>query len=202
MKDVILGVVGDGVGIGVGAGVKVGVGLGVGVGEGVGVGVGAGEGLEVGSGVGVNEGVGVGEGTGVGVGVGDGVGSGISPLVPLLMLPNRERDDCVSAGLITLTKHTVITTKVPTPLQLHFSFILSMVLSLVSSNFYYTTFAFQYQLSADTLSTLHTGATSTLTLSLTFHRFVHQNIYLLLTLFNYIKCSRLLYITSNGNQLL
>ena len=129
MKDVILGVVGDGVGIGVGAGVKVGVGLGVGVGEGVGVGVGAGEGLEVGSGVGVNEGVGVGEGTGVGVGVGDGVGSGISPLVPLLMLPNIERDDCVSAGLITLTKHTAITIKVLIPRQLHFPFILSIVLS-------------------------------------------------------------------------
>ena len=90
----------------------------------MGVGVGAGEGLEVGSGVGVNEGVGVGVGEGVSVGVGVGVGVGIdsfpfSPLVPLLMLPNIERDDCVIAGLITLTKHTITTTKLPIPLQLH-----------------------------------------------------------------------------------
>ena len=116
---------------------------------GVGVGVGAGEGLEVGSGVGVNEGVGVGVGVGVGID-----SSPVSPLVPLLTLPNRERDDCVSAGLITLTKHTVITIKVPIPLQLHFSFILSMVLSQVSSNFYYTTSAIQYQLSAHTVNTI------------------------------------------------
>lgn len=143
-KDVIAGgVIGTGDGVGVGAGVKVGVGEGVGVkegvgpgvgiGEGVGVGVGVGEGLEVGSGVGVNEGVGVGEGVSEGVGVGVGIDSfPFSPLVPLLTLPNRERDDCVSAGLITLTKHTIITTKLPIPLQLHFSFILSMVLSLLS----------------------------------------------------------------------
>ena len=94
------------------------------VGTGDGVGVGTGDGLEVGSGVGVNEGVGVGVGEGVSVGVGVGVGVGIdsfpfSPLVPLLTLPNRERDDCVIAGLITLTKHTIITTKLPIPLQLH-----------------------------------------------------------------------------------
>ena len=181
--------IGPGVGVGEGVGVKVGVGPGVGVGEEVGVGMGVGDGFGVGSGVDVWVGVGEGEGTGVGVGVGDGVGSGISPLVPLLMLPNRESDDCVIAGLITLTKQTVITIKLPIPFQLHFSFILSMVLSQVSSNFYYTTSAIQYQLSDDTLTTLHTGPTSTLTLSLSFHGFIHQYIYLLLPLSNHIKCS-------------
>ena len=132
MKDVILGAAGEGVGVGIGVGVgegvgvKVGVGPGVGVGEEVGVGAGVGDGLGVGSGVDVWVGVGVGEGTGVGVGVGDGVGSGISPSVTLLALLNREREDCVSAGLITLTKHTVITIKVPIPLQLHFSSFISV----------------------------------------------------------------------------
>ena len=102
------------------------------IGTGDGVGVGACEGLDVGSGVGVNEGVGVGEGVSVGVGVGVDVGiksSPVSSLVPLLTLPNIERDDCVSAGLITLTKHTAITIKVLIPRQLHFPFILSIVLS-------------------------------------------------------------------------
>ena len=123
MKDVILGVVGEGVGVG--AGVKVGVGPGVGVGEEVGVGMGVGDGFGVGSGVDVWVGVGEGEGTGVGVGVEDGVGSGISPLVPLLTLPNREREDCVIAGLITLTKHTVIISKLQIPRQLRFSSFIS-----------------------------------------------------------------------------
>ena len=107
----------------------------------MGVGVGAGEGLGVGSGVGVNVCV----GPGVGVGVGVGVGSGISPSVALLALLNKEREDCVIAGLITLTKHTVIISKLPIPLQLHFSFLLSIVLSQESSNFYYTSPAIQYQ---------------------------------------------------------
>lgn len=125
MKDVILGVVGDGVGVG--AGVK------VGVGKAVGLGVGVDEGLGVGLGVDVN--AGVGEGTGVGPGAGVGVGSGISsvsPSVALLALLNKEREDCVTAGLITLTKHTVIISKLPIPRQLHFSFILSIILSLAS----------------------------------------------------------------------
>ena len=124
----------------------------------MGVGVGAGEGLGVGSGVGANEEVGVGEGVSVGVGVGVDVGidsSPVSPLVPLLMLPNRGKDDCVIAGLITLTKHTVITIKVPIPLQLHFSSFISVfpgVLSQESCNFYYTSSALQYQFIMLTLS--------------------------------------------------
>ncbi|HJH26596.1 MAG TPA: hypothetical protein C5S37_07425 [Methanophagales archaeon] len=95
---------GEGVGVREGTGDGLGVGVKVGVGPGVGVGVGAGEGLDVGSGVGVDVGI---------------VSSPVSPLVPLLMLPNKERDDCVSAGLITLTKHTVIISKLPIPFQLH-----------------------------------------------------------------------------------
>jgi hypothetical protein len=131
VKDVILGAAGDGVGVGdgvgagvgEGVGVKVGVGPGVGVGEvvgvGAGVGAGVGDGLGVGSGVDVWVGVGVGEGRGVGVGSGI---SPVSPFVALLALLNREREDCVIAGLITLTKHTVITIKVPIARQLHSPF--------------------------------------------------------------------------------
>ena len=104
-------------------------------GEGDGVTVGVGVDADVCNGVGVdvNEGVGAGEGVGVGVevgfgvkvGVGEGVeaGSGISPFVVLLALLNSGREDCIIAGLITLTKHTVITTKLPIPFQLHSSFI-------------------------------------------------------------------------------
>ena len=73
--------------------------------------------------------MGVGEGTGVGSG--DGVGEGVSPVSPsvaLLALLNKKSEDCVIAGLITLVKHTVITTKVPIAPQLHFPF--SVILSL------------------------------------------------------------------------
>ncbi|MCK4527954.1 hypothetical protein KAW18_11340 [candidate division WOR-3 bacterium] len=139
MKDVILDVVGDGVGVGIGVGVgegvgvkvEVGPGVGAGVGHGVGVGIGEGDGFGDGDCVGVGEGVGVRTGVGVGKGVGvvAGVGSGISsvfPLVVLLALLNSGKEDCVSAGLITLTKHTVITTKLPIPLQLHFSSFISV----------------------------------------------------------------------------
>ena len=140
-KDVILGAVEDGVGegigvgVGEGVGVKVGVGPGVGVGHGVGVGVGIGVGVGHGVGVGIGEGdglgdgdwVGVGEGKGVGVGagVGEGIGvvagvvSGFSPAVALLASLNRERDDWVIAGLITLVRQAIITTKEPIPRQLH-----------------------------------------------------------------------------------
>jgi len=63
-------------------------------------------------------------GEGEDVGVVAGVESGISPSVALLASLNKEREDCVViAGFITLTKHTVITTKVPIPRQLHLSFI-------------------------------------------------------------------------------
>ena len=111
-KDVILGAAGDGEGVGIGVGIGEGVGVKVGVGLGVGV--------RVGEEVGVGDGMGEGDGEGVGVGVGS---------VVLIALLNSGREDCVSAGLITLTKHTVISTKLPIPLQLHFSFILSIVLS-------------------------------------------------------------------------
>ena len=97
---------------------------------GYGVGVGIGDGLGDGDCVGVGEGEGTGVGSGVGVGVVVGLNSAISPSVALLVLLNKESEGCVIAGLITLTKHTVITTKVPIPFQLHFSFIRSIVLSL------------------------------------------------------------------------
>jgi hypothetical protein len=113
--------------------------------------VGKGVGVKVGMGAGDGDGLGVGVGVKVGVGVGAnvGIGSGISPVSPSVAsfaLLNKKREGCVIAGLIILTKHTVINTKLPIPLQLHFSFILSIVLSQVSSNFYHTTSAIQYLL--------------------------------------------------------
>ena len=140
VKDVILGAAGDGVGVGdgvgagvgEGVGVKVGVGPGVGVGEEVGVGAGVGDGLGVGSGVDVWVGVGVGVGEGRGVGVGSGI-SPVSPFVALLALLNREREDCVIAGLITLTKHTVITIKVPIARQLHSPFSVILFVFFIKS---------------------------------------------------------------------
>ena len=94
-------------------------------GEGVGVKVGVGPGVGVGVGVGHGVGGGMGEGAGLGVDVGEGVGSDISsfsPSVALLASLNRERDDCVIAGLITPVRHSVITTKVPIARQLHVPF--------------------------------------------------------------------------------
>ena len=134
---------GDGVGMGEGVGVKVGRGLGVGVGEGDGHGVGVGVGEEVGDGLGLGVGdcVGVGEregtgvGSGVGVGVVTGVVSGISPSVPSLALLNRERDDCVIAGLITLVKHIVITIKVPIARQLHVPFSVILFVFFINKMF-------------------------------------------------------------------
>lgn len=120
-------------------------GNGGGGGDGVTVGVGVDADVCNGVGVDVNEGVGAGEGVGVvvevgfgvKVGVGEGVetGSGISP----------GREDCVIAGIITLTKHTVITTKLPIPFQLHSPFIPFFPQSYrwLSCNFYCTTPAIQ-----------------------------------------------------------
>ncbi|MBA7511249.1 hypothetical protein ES705_03240 [subsurface metagenome] len=152
--------IGEGLGVGHGVGVMAGVGVGkaVGVGDGLGVGSGVdvnvGVGVDEGEGTGVGSGVGVGEEDGEGVGVGVGSGSGISsvsPSEPSLALFNKERGDCVIAGLITLTKHIVITTKVPIPRQLHFPFISSSpVHSLIAGISYshqdIATPAIQYQL--------------------------------------------------------
>lgn len=119
------GVIGAGVGVSEGDGVGHGVGVKVGLGKAVGVGVGVG----VDSGVGI--GVGISEGVEVGVIVDSGISS-VSPSVALLALFDKEREDCVIAGLITLIKHTVITTKVPIPRQLHFPFISFSLVSPVS----------------------------------------------------------------------
>jgi len=74
--------------------------------------------------------VGGGEGTGVCEGV-----SPVSPSVALLALLKKESEDCGIAGLITLAKHAVITTRVPIACQLRLLFIVILLTFFIRFDF-------------------------------------------------------------------